>query len=221
MISPGCEGKAVQGLQVLLPPGCEEKTVQGLQVLFPPGCEEKTVQGLQVLFTHHTDNIFIFYAPKHPQIEDLIWERLYVLGTLLCFFPLIFGRVQYSVSLVSFPTPQYFRSFGVQTNHWQSESGTGILSYMDSQLFALLHGVSSLTPLNALRFPSRPSAVQINNFLVNNVLLNQHFQQFPPSNQYQKRFWKWAITHLDIASRKCNTEEACLIFLKGIPCTSA
>lgn len=82
---------------------------------------------------------------------------------------------------------------------------------MDSQLFALLHGFFSLTPLNALRFPSRLSAVQINNFLLNNLLLNQHFQQFPPSSQYQKRFWKWAITHLEIASRKYNIEEACLI----------
>jgi hypothetical protein len=85
---------------------------------------------------------------------------------------------------------------------------------MDSQLFTLLHGFFSLTPLHALRFPSRLSAIQINNFLLNNLLLDQHFQQFPPSSQYQKRFWKWAITHLEIASRY-NIEEACLIFLKG------
>ena len=92
---------------------------------------------------------------------------------------------------------------------------------MDSQLFTLLHGFFSLTPLNALRFPSRLSAVQINNFLLNNLLLNQHFQQFPPSSQYQKRFWKWAITHLETTSRKYNIEEACLIFFQKYPCTSA
>lgn len=90
---------------------------------------------------------------------------------------------------------------------------------MDSQLFTLLHGFFSLTPLIALRFPSRLSAVQINKFLLNDLLLNQHFQRFPPSNQYQKRFWKWAITHLETMSRKYNIEEACLIFQK-YPCTS-
>ena len=87
---------------------------------------------------------------------------------------------------------------------------------MDSQLFTLLHGFFSLTPVNALRFPSRLPAVQINNFLLNNLLLNQHFQQFPPSSQYQKRFLKWAITHLETTSRKYNIEEACLIFFKSI-----
>ena len=45
---------------------------------------------------------------------------------------------------------------------------------MDSQLFALLHGVFSL--LNALRFPSRPSAVQINNFLVVFPYVNPLFE---------------------------------------------
>jgi len=76
----------------------------------------------------------------------------------------------------------------------------GLWLKMDSQLFTLLHGVFSLRPLNTLRFPSCLSAVQINDFLLNNLLLNQHFQQFPPSSQYQKRFWKWAISHLETLS---------------------
>ena len=89
---------------------------------------------------------------------------------------------------------------------------------MDSQLFALLQGLFSLTPLNTLSFPTRLSAVQINDFLLNNLLLNQHFQQYPPSSQYQKRFWKWAITHLEILSMtQSYIGEACLIFSEAIP----
>ena len=35
------------------------------------------------------------------------------------------------------------------------------------------------------------------NFLIDHVLLNPHFQEFPPSSQYQLSFWKWAIDWLE------------------------
>ncbi|GLB43496.1 putative lysine methyltransferase [Lyophyllum shimeji] len=34
-------------------------------------------------------------------------------------------------------------------------------------------------------------------FFLEHILLNPHFLQYPPSDQYQKTFWKWAIYHLE------------------------
>ncbi|KAH9486393.1 Protein-lysine N-methyltransferase EEF2KMT [Psilocybe cubensis] len=78
---------------------------------------------------------------------------------------------------------------------------------MDAQLFALLRCFFSLTSPSELQFPDNCSLTQINNFLVNNILLNDHFRAYPPSDQYQQRFWKWAIENLEDRARKCIEEE--------------
>ncbi|KAF8167491.1 hypothetical protein B0H34DRAFT_682041 [Crassisporium funariophilum] len=72
---------------------------------------------------------------------------------------------------------------------------------MNYQLFALLRGFFSLTPPNALEFPSSLSPTQINEFLLNSILLGEHCQLYPPSTQWQKQFWKWAIANLEELSR--------------------
>ncbi|KAJ7292788.1 hypothetical protein C8J57DRAFT_1267076 [Mycena rebaudengoi] len=64
-------------------------------------------------------------------------------------------------------------------------------------LFELLRKYSSLIPPKHLRFPSNLRAVTVHDFLINHVLLSAHFQAYPPSNQQQKAFWKWAIPHLE------------------------
>ncbi|KAJ7044966.1 putative methyltransferase-domain-containing protein [Mycena alexandri] len=72
-----------------------------------------------------------------------------------------------------------------------------------SDLFQILRGYASLIPPNYLQFPSHLEAQTINDFLVHHVLLNPHFQQYPPSKQFQKLFWKWVIPHLE---KKLETE---------------
>ncbi|KAF8899222.1 hypothetical protein BD779DRAFT_1659128 [Infundibulicybe gibba] len=64
-------------------------------------------------------------------------------------------------------------------------------------LFELLRGFSSLTPPNRLCFPANISPVLVHDFLINFILLNSHIRDYPPSREYQKNFWKWAITHLE------------------------
>lgn len=80
---------------------------------------------------------------------------------------------------------------------------------MNTQLFALLRAFFGLTPPNDLIFPSECKFQSINKFLVYGILLNPHFRQYPPSIQYQKRFWKWIIENLEELARKQENEEAC------------
>ena len=79
---------------------------------------------------------------------------------------------------------------------------------MDPQLFALLRGFFCLIPPKNLSFPSSTSATKLNDFFLHNVLLDAHFQKYPPSQQYQRRFWKWAIEGLEDLARISLFEEA-------------
>jgi hypothetical protein len=74
----------------------------------------------------------------------------------------------------------------------------------------LLQSFFALTPLSTLKIPFKYSPTEINDFLVDNILLNSHFQRYPPSKQYQRRFWKWAIETLEQLARSSNDQEACL-----------
>ncbi|KAJ6623162.1 putative methyltransferase-domain-containing protein [Mycena sp. CBHHK59/15] len=64
-------------------------------------------------------------------------------------------------------------------------------------LFQMLRGYSSLILPNHLHFPSHLQAQSIHDFLVNHVLMSAHFQLYPPSDEYQKSFWKWVIPRLE------------------------
>ncbi|KAF7347386.1 Protein-lysine N-methyltransferase EFM3 [Mycena venus] len=64
-------------------------------------------------------------------------------------------------------------------------------------LFQILRGYASLVPPNRLQFPSHLQAQVTHDFLVDHILLNAHFQNYPPSTDYQKSFWKWVIPHLE------------------------
>lgn len=85
---------------------------------------------------------------------------------------------------------------------------------MDHQLFTLLRNYYALTPVNRLQLPLEPPLNRINDFLVCEILINEHHQQYPPSPEYQKRFWKWAIEHLEELARVQTSEEACHILTK-------
>ncbi|KAL1748932.1 hypothetical protein HDZ31DRAFT_79288 [Schizophyllum fasciatum] len=76
---------------------------------------------------------------------------------------------------------------------------------MDPQIFELLRGYASLVPTNTLSFPNVKSLLMLMDALVVYFLDSAHFQQYAPSTQYQKIFWKWAINHLE--SLVSQTEE--------------
>ncbi|KAF9469744.1 putative methyltransferase-domain-containing protein [Collybia nuda] len=71
------------------------------------------------------------------------------------------------------------------------------MTLLTLELFEILRGFSSLVPPNSLIFPTRLSSSLIHDFFLTSILTSPHFKIFPPSVQYQKQFWKWAITHLE------------------------
>ena len=68
---------------------------------------------------------------------------------------------------------------------------------MDPQLFELRQDLFALIPTNKLKFPENLSLSRLNDFFLNNILLDCHFQKYPPSEQYQIGLWKWVIQHLE------------------------
>jgi hypothetical protein len=86
----------------------------------------------------------------------------------------------------------------------------------DNELLALLKGYSALIPPLHLKFPVQCSFTEAHTFLLHQVLLDPHLEQYPPSGRYQQSFWKWAIEHLD---RMAKNEE--VSFYATIPLEKA
>lgn len=80
---------------------------------------------------------------------------------------------------------------------------------MDAQFFNLLRDFLSLKPVNLLKYPAEKSPIDVQDFLLHHVLLYPHAISYPPSFQYQKRFWKWAIERLEEAAGALSGAEAC------------
>ncbi|OCH95682.1 hypothetical protein OBBRIDRAFT_871167 [Obba rivulosa] len=71
------------------------------------------------------------------------------------------------------------------------------MQYPPEPLFDVLRAYAALYPPRLLQFPREFKFHQVHNFLVDSILLNRHFQEYPPSAQYQASFWKWAIDRLE------------------------
>ncbi|KAG1836592.1 hypothetical protein DFJ58DRAFT_818280 [Suillus subalutaceus] len=67
----------------------------------------------------------------------------------------------------------------------------------NNELLALLKGYSALIPPLHLKFPVQYSFTEVHTFLLHQVLLAPHLEQYPPSGRYQRSFWKWSIEHLE------------------------
>ncbi|KAF8079091.1 putative methyltransferase-domain-containing protein [Lyophyllum atratum] len=65
------------------------------------------------------------------------------------------------------------------------------------ELFDVLRAFASLVPPSKICFPKNLSPLIVHAFFLEQILLDPHFVQYPPSEQYQKIFWKWAIHHLE------------------------
>ncbi|OSD03362.1 hypothetical protein PYCCODRAFT_268392 [Trametes coccinea BRFM310] len=64
------------------------------------------------------------------------------------------------------------------------------------QLFDVLRAYAALLPPRSIELAG-VSFETLHGFLLAHVLLNTHFNDFPPSKQYQLLFWKWAVDRLE------------------------
>lgn len=74
---------------------------------------------------------------------------------------------------------------------------------MHPELDVVLQGYCRLAKLSELSLPDSVGLEELQQFLVAQLLLDSHLQSYPPSQQYQKTFWKWYIIELE---KKCLTE---------------
>ncbi|KIK70540.1 hypothetical protein GYMLUDRAFT_32580 [Collybiopsis luxurians FD-317 M1] len=81
------------------------------------------------------------------------------------------------------------------------------MSAIRRDIFTLLQNYASLTPLRFIQFPPKISFSDMNSNLVDFILLNPLLQKYPPSKQYQRSFWKAAISHLETLLAESNGED--------------
>jgi hypothetical protein len=81
---------------------------------------------------------------------------------------------------------------------------------LHKDLFEILLGYSALTIPRNMHFPLHLSFNEVNDFLAETVLLGPHLKAYPPSNEYQYTFWKWAIQGLE----DMLVDEACIVRLR-------
>ncbi|KAJ3845499.1 putative methyltransferase-domain-containing protein [Lentinula raphanica] len=70
-------------------------------------------------------------------------------------------------------------------------------------------GYAFLAQPRSIELPSGISFAEINRCLVEHIVLNPHFQLYPPSRQYQRAFWKTMIGRLEelLARQEAEDEE--------------
>ncbi|KAF8240765.1 hypothetical protein L208DRAFT_1420241 [Tricholoma matsutake] len=88
------------------------------------------------------------------------------------------------------------------------------MTLLEPELFELLRGFYSLVPPHDMNLPVQQTHSTIHTFLLDAILFNPHFRQYPPSTQYQKAFWKWIIDHLEHPT----SDEACIFDFEIDPC---
>ena len=85
-------------------------------------------------------------------------------------------------------------------------------SFMD-----LVAGFACNSPTKFLTFPLDHPAPGVQQFLLDHILLDPHFVDYPASKQYQTLFWKWVIKHLEDALTQ-DTEVVMTSLLIGSRC---
>ncbi|KAJ3830332.1 putative methyltransferase-domain-containing protein [Lentinula raphanica] len=76
-------------------------------------------------------------------------------------------------------------------------------------MFDIIMGYAFLAQPRSIELPSGISFAEINRCLVEHIVLNPHFQLYPPSRQYQRAFWKTMIGRLEelLARQEAEDEE--------------
>ncbi len=75
------------------------------------------------------------------------------------------------------------------------------LENLPTSLIDIIRGYGVLCSPRFLNFPTDLPFVQVHDFLVKRLFLGPHFTAYPPSPEYQKIFWKWAIENLEQLSQ--------------------
>ncbi|KIL01047.1 hypothetical protein PAXRUDRAFT_821060 [Paxillus rubicundulus Ve08.2h10] len=74
-------------------------------------------------------------------------------------------------------------------------------------LLSILWAYSALVPTKNISLSLTLRFNEIHGFLLNNILLNEHLKNYPPSELYRQGFWKWAIVQLENLSRNDEDSE--------------
>ncbi|KIJ22166.1 hypothetical protein PAXINDRAFT_95582 [Paxillus involutus ATCC 200175] len=74
-------------------------------------------------------------------------------------------------------------------------------------LLSILWAYSALVPTKNLSLSPTLQFNEIHDFFLNNILLNEHLKNYPPSELYRQSFWKWAIGELENLSRNDEDNE--------------
>ena len=65
------------------------------------------------------------------------------------------------------------------------------------ELFSLLQNFAALTPIRYLEWPTSTPLDVTQDFLIDQLIYSEHFRLYPPSENYQRSFWKWVISKLE------------------------
>ena len=72
---------------------------------------------------------------------------------------------------------------------------------MQDDLIALVRSYGTHTPPSQLHWPRGPFD-EIQDFLNTHILTSTHFVTYPPSDAYQRAFWKWIVTNIEGADEE-------------------
>ncbi|KAI8990592.1 hypothetical protein BD414DRAFT_438344 [Trametes punicea] len=71
-----------------------------------------------------------------------------------------------------------------------------MMPVLPDPLFDVLRAYATLQAPATIKLPELAFAT-VHDFLLHTVLANPHFEEYPPSKQYQVLFWKWVIDWLE------------------------
>ncbi|KAJ3721890.1 hypothetical protein C8R42DRAFT_64503 [Lentinula raphanica] len=80
---------------------------------------------------------------------------------------------------------------------------------MQRDMLDIIVGYAFLAQPRSIELPSGISFAEINRCLVEHIVLNPHFQLYPPSKQYQRAFWKTMIGRLEELLARQEAEVRC------------
>ena len=72
---------------------------------------------------------------------------------------------------------------------------SSLMSKMNPGQLSILRVFGAIQPPHVYCTDIVLSSIQ--EFLIENIIENPHFVKYPPSNAYQRSFWKWVVTKIE------------------------
>jgi hypothetical protein len=79
-------------------------------------------------------------------------------------------------------------------------------AHSDSGLCRLKCAYATLTPVNRLQWPISSSIEQAQDYIIQQILLDDHLKKYPPSTAYQRSFWRWVLQELEYNNADVDTQ---------------